>query len=200
MIDWKDNSLSAFLNDRLKDPFLGVYSFFILTYNWKVFLITFSNIDIFFKIEKINYLLKIAHFRSVWFPLILTVLYIVLSSLLKTLTKLFIQTWQRLDNKVLPVAMDDEKINLLLLNSKLISENEKLSKRILEYSHISQSVMYFIAQQAANVATVNNLINRERLPENVAKVYETSHELVNGIENLKSTLKNNIEKDLIKLD
>jgi hypothetical protein len=200
MIDFEKNPLSVHLGERLRDPFLGAYTFFVIFCNWKIWLLIFSKMDIFLKIEHISILIKKAHFRAFWLPLIFVTLYFILSSLFKTLTKYFLQNWQKIDDYVLPFSLDSEKINLIKINNNLIGENEKLSKKILEYSSLSQYVMYFSAQQASNIANVNNLLNQERIPSSVANMYEASHELVKGIENMKSSIKNNIEKGLIKID
>jgi hypothetical protein len=183
--------------DRIKDPFLGAYSFFVLITNWRIILALFYWEDYSVKVETINNLIKANYFASAWKPLVITIIFFVISSIFKTLVRLFLQAWQRLDDKVAIYPMDPEKISFMQANTELLKENQKLTLSITQYSKVYSYIMYFLSQNDQHVVRVNNLTNQDRAGANVVdNMFHSAHQLATGFGTLKSNIEQNVALEL----
>lgn len=192
-------SLYEHVSDRIKDPFLGVFSFFIVLLNWKIFLVTFSEETFYYKMFVIENLVKDSNYRSAWFPFFISILFFLCSSVMKILFRFVTQFFQRVDDWFVKIPMDQEKISLLKENTlmrieldKAVQRNEELLKLhiyvkgfLIDVNPITSDFMTKTNPLISYVSQINmsadsQIIIRSHLNDSIA--------LANKIQNFKTNV------------
>lgn len=180
------NTTLEHIADRIKDPFLGAYSFFLVTYNWKIFLYLFSELSLHKTISGIEELMSI---KSILCPLVITIAFFVLTPFLRTVVRFILQLLQRVDDKVSKVPMDKEKVELIDRNTRLLSENAKLTTQNHHLVEFKSKVQYCLSQNKNSIVYINENINElDPNDHSVATFANNAHDLVKGV----TTLENNL--------
>lgn len=189
------------VSDRIKDPFMGTYSFFIMLCNWKIFLVSFSDETFYYKLFVIQGLISEENYRSIWLPLVFASCFFILSSLLKIVFRFVAQAFQRLDDLVVRVPMDKEKIGLLQENSLMRVEIDNLIKKNEELIRLHTYIKGFYIEVNPLTNDIqtrgNELANssaslglNSNLQSSFSTYFANSVELANKIENFKTNVSN----------
>lgn len=178
------------ISDRIKDPFLGSYSFFFLTLNWRLWLVLFSGEAYGTKLMLLESNIYYNCFQSIWMPLCFSFGFHIIIPILRTSIRVLNQFTSQLDSKILKKVMDEEKLKLVSENEELKNEKIRLMEKVSELLKAYGFSQYFISQNSDYAVRINNDLNKLQRPQGGDAFFSAAHEMAKAHENLRVNLAN----------